>query len=229
MVLQNHGLYKMATFDVNTDSAIALTAKLEKLHRSAFPVAVRSTLTNAAFETKKLIPKAAGAKFTIRQKNIYKKFIIVDKAKGFDLDKMVATVGVDGNAKRGKKVAEGLAIQETGGVVHGRKLLPMDQARISGSYGKKLRTKNRFSKINIATPRNRKPGTKHILIKKGSGGTVFDVSGRKSWKPIFTYRKTNKTKLNARPVLRPSARVAAKKMNRFYAINAEKQFKRLLK
>ncbi len=39
--------------DVNTDSAIQLTAKLERLHRSSFPSAVRNTLNDAAFDMKK--------------------------------------------------------------------------------------------------------------------------------------------------------------------------------
>ena len=39
--------------NVNTDAVVALTNKLEKLHRSAFPVAVRSTLNSAAFDMKK--------------------------------------------------------------------------------------------------------------------------------------------------------------------------------
>lgn len=219
----------MATFDVNNEGAIALTAKLERLHRSAFPVAVRSTLNDAAFKTKSLVPKAAGAKFTIRQKNLYKKFIVVEKAKGFDLKAMASTVGIDGAASKGRRVAKGLAAQETGGTVNSRKLLPMDQARISGSYGKKLRSKNQFSKINIAQAKNRKPGSKYVLIKKGSRGTVFDTSKKGKLTPVFSYRQTNKTRLSARPVIKPSARLAASKMNRFYVLNAEKQFKRLLK
>lgn len=218
----------MAIFDVNTDATIGLTAKLEKLHRSAFPVAVRGTLNNAAFETKQIIPKAAGGKFTIRQKNLYKKFIIVDKATGFDLNSMKAVVGIDGNVKGGHKVAKGLAAQETGGVIKGRKFIPTVYARISGSYGKKLKKKHHFENIKITTPKNKNKNSKYILRKKGNGGIVFDVS-RKKMKPVFTYRTTNKTRLNARPLLRPSARLAAKKMNKFYAINAEKQFKRLMK
>lgn len=39
--------------NVNTDATVALTNKLEKLHKSAFPVAVRSTLNSAAFDMKK--------------------------------------------------------------------------------------------------------------------------------------------------------------------------------
>lgn len=219
----------MAIFDVNNDAAIALTAKLEKLHRSAFPVAVRSTLNDAAFTAKQNIPKAATQKFTIRQKNLYRKFTVVQKARGFDMRKMAAVVGIDGRPGRTSKVTEGLAKQEIGGTVIGRKLIPMDQARISGSFGKKLRTKNRFSNTNIARPKRRKPGSKYVLIKKGSTGTVFDVSKKRRIIPIFTYRPTNKTQLSARPVLRPSALRAAKMMNKFYAENAQKQFNRLLK
>lgn len=219
----------MAGFNVNNDASIALTAKLERLHRSAFPVAVRSTLNDAAFKTKSLIPKAASGKFTIRQNNLYKKFVVVNKAKGFNLGSMAAVVGIDGASSKGKRVAQGLAAQETGGTVRSRKLLPMDQARISGSYGKKLRAKNRFNKINISQSNRRKPGSKHVLIKKGSKGTVFDTSRKGKMIPIFSYRQTNKTRLNARPVIKPSARLAANRMNRFYEVNAQKQFKRLLK
>jgi hypothetical protein len=219
----------MRAFDVNNDAAIALTAKLEKLHRSAFPVAVRSTLNDAAFKAKGNIPKLAGQKFTIRQNNLYKKFIVVDKARGFDMRSMAAVVGIDGRPGKTSKVTDGLAKQESGGTVSGRKLIPMDQARISGSYGKKLRAKNRFNRINIARPNRRKPGSKYVLIKKGSGGTVFDVSKKRRIIPIFTYRPTNKTQLSARPVLRPSALKAAQMMDRFYEKNAQKQFKRLLK
>lgn len=219
----------MAGFDVNMKGAIELSAKLDKLHRSAFPVAVRSTLNDAAFKTKKLIPKAAGAKFTVRQKNLFKKFIIVSKAKGFSLDKMSAKVGIDGAATNGKRIAKGLEAQEVGGTVRSRKLLPMNQARISGSYGKKLRTKNRFNKINIAQAKNRKPGSKYVLIKKGSKGTVFDVSKKNKMTPVYHYRRTNRTRLNARPFIKPSAKLATRKMVQLYSINAEKQFKRLLK
>ena len=219
----------MATFDVNTDAAIALTAKLERLHRSAFPVAVRGTLNDAAFNTKKRIPKAADGKFTIRQNNLFRKFVTVEKAKGFDLNKMAASVGIDASKSRTKKVAEGLAAQERGGMVNSRKLLPMNQARISGSYGKKLRAKNRFNRINIAESRRRKAGAKYVLIRKGSKGTVFNVSKKNKITPIYHYRPTNKTRLNKRPFIKPSAKLAAKDMNKYYASQAERQFKRLLK
>ena len=43
----------MAIFDVNNKEVIKFTAKLERLHRSSFPSAVRNTLNEAAFNMKK--------------------------------------------------------------------------------------------------------------------------------------------------------------------------------
>lgn len=214
--------------DVNTDAAIQLTAKLERLHKSAFPSAVRNTLNDTAFEAKKIVPKIANEKMTIRQKNLFSRFTIVEKAKGFDVRNMASKVGIDGSTK--SKLADGLEKQETGGNVNSRKLIAHDKGRISGSYGKKLKSKNQFSKIgNIASSKNRKKGSKHIMIKKGSSkGTVFEVNGKKLT-PIFVYRKSKISKLKARPFMKPSAEKASKKLEGFYKNNAEFQFKKFLK
>jgi hypothetical protein len=214
--------------DVNTDAAIIFTAKLEKLHRSAFPSAVRNTLNDAAFETKKLVPKKANEKMTIRQKNVFSKFTVIDKAKGFDIRRMSSVVGIDGRSK--SKLADGLEKQETGGNVTSRKLIAHDMGRISGSYSKKLKAKNQFSKIgSIAGPGKRKKGSKYIMIKKSSAkGTVFEVSGKKLT-PIFSYRKSKISKLKARPFMKPSAVQASKKIESIYKNNAEFQFKKHLK
>ena len=60
----------MIKLDVNTDAAIQLTAKLERLSKSAFPSAVRNTLNEVAFEHKRLIPKVAKQKFKNERNNI---------------------------------------------------------------------------------------------------------------------------------------------------------------
>lgn len=214
-------------FDVNTDAAIQLTAKLEKLHKSAFPSAVRNTLNDAAFLTKKLVPKNAAEKMTIRQKNLFSKFTIVDKAKGFNVNNMVSRVGIDASSR--PKVADGLEKQETGGNVNSRKLIAHDMGRVSGSYGKKLKAKNNLSKINsLGKAGARKKGGKHVLIKKGGKGTLFEVKGKKLT-PIFTYRNTKVSKLKARPFMKPSAKEASKKLEEIYKNNAEFQFKKHMK
>lgn len=246
----------MAKFDVNTDAAIELTAKLGRLHKSAFPVAVRGTLNDAAFETKKNVPKVAASKFTTRQKSFFRAFSTVDKAKGFDLRRMVATTGI--NAAKGSEVAEGLEKQEFGGVIKGRKLVPMDTARTSNSYGKKIRKKNQFRNLG-KTVRIRKGGNKgtrksrlvarvmvakrlgasHMITNRGGKGTLFEISGvsqniktRKlkfKLTPLYRYRDSRVSRVERTPFMQPSAKLASQKMLKFYEKQADRQFKRLLK
>ena len=246
----------MARFDVNTEGAIELTAKLGRLHKSAFPVAVRSTINDAAFETKKNVPKLAGSKFTTRQKSFFRAFSTVEKAKDFNLRNMRATAGI--NAAKGSEVAEGLEKQEFGGSIRGRKLIPMDTARTSNSYGKKVRKKNQFQNLgktvrirgrgNGGTRKSRlvarvmvakRLGASHIITNRGGKGTLFEISGvsqniktRKlkfKLTPLYRYRDSKISRVTKTPFMQPSAKLASQKMLKFYEKNAEKQFKRLLK
>jgi hypothetical protein len=211
--------------DVNTDASIQLTAKLEKLHRSAFPSAVRNTLNDVAFESKKLIPQKASSEFTIRQKNLFKRMSLVEKAQGWNINNMVSKVGIDGTKG---SLSEGLEKQETGGNLQGRKLTPHNLGRVSGNYAKKLKTKNQFSKIGkIGTTKKRVKGSKYFRIDKGSKGTVFEQQGKKIV-PIYNYRSNPVSNLKKRPYIQPSALEAAKRMEQFYFKNAQYQFKKFL-
>lgn len=220
----------MTTFDVNMEEVVDFSTKLAKLNRSAFPVAARQTLNDAAFMTKQLVPKIADQKFTTRQRNFFRAFSIVNKAQGFDVGRMVAVAGI--NADKGDEVAEGLEQQETGGTITGRKLIPHDKGRISGSYSKKLRSRHRFQNINIATRKNKKSGSNYLLIKKGGKGTVFHIKRLKTKNkltPIYTYRNTRKSRVQKRPFMRPAAMMAASRMPDFYVKHAQRQFERVLK
>jgi len=252
----------MAIFDVNTDASIALTAKLEKLHRSAFPVAVRQTLNRAAFTTKREMPNTAKKAFRKSNRPGLSRFIrafsAVDKATGFSLPSMKATVGI--NPAKGSDVAKGLEKQEYGGVIESRKLIPHDKGRTSGSFNKRVKSQNRFNKISFVSGRPSKNRSrksnivaqayvaaqtgKHLLIhknKSGSNGTVFKVRGvspkgtgsNRSVKirltPIYVYRHNSKSRVKSSPFVRPAAKIAAKQLDEFYSIEADKQFKRLLK
>lgn len=212
--------------DVNTDSAIQLTAKLEKLHKSAFPSAVRNTLNDVAFETKKLIPKKAEGNFTIRQKNLFKRMSLVQKAQGWNVNGMSSKVGLDGSKG---SLSDGLEKQETGGNLQGRKLTPHNMGRISGNYAKKLKVKNQFSKIDkIGTSKRRVKGSKYFRIDKGSKGTVFEKVGKRIT-PIYNYRSNPITKLKKQPFIEPSAKESIKQMEMLYKKNANFQFKKYLK
>src|SRR5690606_35099496 len=127
----------MASLNVNSDAVIALTAKLEKMHKSAFPSAVRNTLNNAAFETRNLLPTTGAKQFKYqRNKSFLKTFSTVDKAKGWDVNRMASTVGI--NASRDSVLADNLESQEFGGVVSGKKIIAHDDARIGRSKAKRV-------------------------------------------------------------------------------------------
>lgn len=213
--------------NVNTDASIVLTAKLEKLHKSAFPSAVRNSLNEVAFNAKNLVPKKASQNFTIRQKNLFKRFTIVEKAKGWNVNQMSSSVGIDGSTK--SKLADGLEKQEKGGVINGRRLIAHDKARVSGSKEKKVRAKNYFSSIgNIGKPNKRVKGSKYIMIKKGGKGTVFEVQNKRLT-PIYNLRRTDKTRVHPKPFIYPSAKLSAIKLDSIYKKQAEFQFKKHLK
>lgn len=218
------------SFDINTSAAIDLTVKLGRLHKSALPVAVRGTLNNAAFETKSLLPKTASRKFVTRNKFFFRAFSSVQTARGFDINSMSSTVGI--NPAKGSKVAEGLEKQETGGNIQGRKLIPHDKGRVSGSHSKRLRAKNRFGKINITDVRRKKgKSTNYLLIKKGGKGTVFEVKGtgkRRKLVPVYSYRNTKVSRVKASPFMKPASLIALKQIPAFYKKQAERQFKRAL-
>lgn len=213
--------------NINTKAVNGLTSKLNNMHRAAFPNAVRNTLNDAAFKAKELAPKKAGQQFTVRQKNLFSRFTVIDKAKGYDVGAMVSKVGLDGSKQ--SKLVDGLEKQETGGNIEGRKLVPHNKGRVSGSYAKKLQAKNQFGKMGeLATRKKRVKGAKYILIKKsGSKGTVFNIKGKKLT-PVFSYRNTKITRLKPRPFLTPGAKLAGKKIEEFYKKNAEIQFRKFM-
>ena len=218
----------MIRLDVNTSPLIDLTTRLNNIHRSAFPSAVKNSLNEVAFNAKKNVPLAAKENFTIRQKNLFNRFTIIDKAKGFDVNNMVSRVGLDGSKQ--KKLTYGLAKQETGGTIIGRKLIAHDMARTSSSPNKKVKSKNYLGKINkISTSSNRQRGSKYFTIKKGSKETVFERSSKSKITPIYNKRQTKNTRVQAKPFISPSALKASANMARIYKKQAEFQFSKYIR
>lgn len=206
--------------NVNNDIAIQFTAKLEKLHRSAFPSAVRNTLNEVAFNAKKLVPQKANENFTIRQKNLFTRMTLVQKASGFNVSGMSSKIGIDGTKG---SLSEGLEKQETGGVITGRKLIAHDMARTSSSNKKKVKGKNYLKNINL-----KNKGSKYVRIKKGAKDTIFEVNKNKLT-PIYTVRKSKNTEIKQKPFINPSAIEASKGLIEIYKKQSEFQFKKYLK
>lgn len=242
---------------VDTDELIKLTVKLEKVHRAAFPNAVRSTLNNAAFETKKEIPIQGQKKFITRSKGFLRAFSTVDKATGFNVNRMVATTGI--NSKKGSKVASNLEKQEFGGSLYTSKIVPHDDSRVSKSHSKRLRRKNWPSKINAhnstqafkshtgtrgskfvaAVMSAAKRGKKYMILESQGRGMLYEIKGLKSNRKtgrlnfkvdkLFSIKRSSRATTQSKGFIRASKNKVIKKITKNYKNNAEYQLKKYWK
>lgn len=171
--------------NINTNACIAFTNKLEKLSRSALPVAVRGALNKAAFDVKmNTMPKKANETFKKRKPNFFKANSRVEMAQGFNVNSMKSTVGFTSTNLQGANnyAVKDLTQQEDGGLIKGRSFVPLDGAR-TGGYDTPVRANARISKLkNIKNARNsRGKNVKEKFIRAvlaaGKGGYV--ISGRR--------------------------------------------------
>lgn len=215
--------------EVDSKELVKFTAKLDKLHRSALPNAVRNTLNNAAFETKIEIPKTASSKFITRNKSFFKSMTLVNKARGFDINQMQSEVGI---SNRKDKIASGLTKQELGGNIKDRSLIAMDQARVSSNKNKIVRNSNKLNNITISKNKKKGTGTGFVMIKKGTKGTIFQTkkSGKKNnLLPLYSYSKGRSVNIKRTPFIEPSALKVQHRIPAFYVNEALKQMKKYMK
>jgi len=119
-------------FSIDMSNLKDYSKKLKSLSRSAFPVAIRKTLNDAAFNTKlKTIPKKADSTFKKRQPNFFKANSKVVPAQGFNVNTMKADVGFFSNKLRGKNNAavKDLEQQEHGGAIERKTFIAEEGAR----------------------------------------------------------------------------------------------------
>lgn len=183
-----------AELNINTDAVVRFTAKLEKLHRSDLPIAIRNSLNNAAFDVKKnTMPELAKSNFEHRRENFFKATSKVQMAQGFDIKSMKAMVGFVGN----QQAVQDLEQQEHGGRIGGRSFISMDSARTGKSKSRSVRPMNQISKIkNIVNTRKSKGATDAIRFASsvrvaGVGGYVLaDYKGKRILWRINSLQRT---------------------------------------
>jgi len=118
--------------NINNTANVAFSNKLERLSKSALPVAVRTTLNSAAFDVKKnTMPEQVSKTFTERRKTFFKANSRVEMARGFNVESMQSKVGFINGGKN--QAVRDLEAQEEGGKIGGRSFVPMDTSRISKS------------------------------------------------------------------------------------------------
>lgn len=197
---------------LNSDALVKHTARLERMSRSALPVAVRSTLNSAAYDVKKrTMPASAKATFTQRKPSFFKASSKVAPATGFDIAGMKATVGFVSKGGTDKSV-EDLQQQEHGSSIDGRSFVPRKEARTGGSWTGNVRAAARISDIrnrivDSANGRGRSNKEKYIrsALHAGKGGFVIGTgkNGRGSrtlYRIRSIVRKGARTIVNSQPL-----------------------------
>ena len=239
----------MATLNINTDEVVRWTNKLEKMHRSALPLAIRGSLNSAAFDVKQKTMPSTSKVFTNRSKNFFKANSSVLMAKGFKAKSMQAMVGfTSARLKGGDNFAvKDLEQQERGGKIGGKSFIPSDEAR-GGSNTKAVKPINRLSAItNIINAKNFRGNKKQRLIRAihraGKGGyvlgsaisgenTLFRVKslnkkGAFKLTPLYDFKKGRKVSVTGTGFMRIASLKSGRKIESFYIKEAKKQIKRL--
>lgn len=187
--------------NINTDAVVKHSAQLEKLRKSAIPLAVRGALNDAAFDVKtKTMLKQAKSRFISRtiNDNFFRANSRVEKATGFEVNSMKSLVGFFSNNLRSDRGAEkdnfavkDLEAQEYGKRIDAKSFIPLDSAR-TGGIGTLVKAPNRIGRIlpgsgsikerlknaNVIIARNLAGASKkeqfiRAIFKAGAGGYLI--------------------------------------------------------
>lgn len=185
--------------NINTDAVVMFVRTLEKINKSALPVAIRGALNKAAFDVKQnTMPTLASQIFKNRSPNFFKANSRVEMAAGFDIKSMKSIVGFTEKGLNGENnfSVKDLEQQEDGGIIRGRSFIPANPAR-GGSNSKPVRPTNRIGKItkiiNAVKAKGINDRQKFVksAILAGAGGYVIgDLKGKKILWRINSLRKT---------------------------------------
>lgn len=237
-------------FNVNSENIIGLSAKLESLSKNAFPAAVRSTLSDGAFEMKqKNILESAKKNMKVKQPNFFKANTGVERAKfNRNIEAMSATSGFINKrgVKASKAVEYGMEANEIGatdttGLMYkkatrtGRGLVRRnkyyDKSKLTANRSKKRG--NAYVQSAFASLKDKKP----VMVDTKSGRAMIMVKsitnsqGRLRIKSelLMLDRTVNKAEAKATHFNREAAQKTQKQMEGFFRKNAEFRFSKVWK
>ena|ERR1044072_2801738 len=242
-------------FNINHRELVALTNKLEKLHRSALPSAIRGTLGDGAFNVKtETMPASAKSAFEERSPNFFKANSRFENATGFVINNMVARVGFVDTGLRDKPnyAVEELEQQEEGGTIPKRSFIALKGARVGNNFSKAVRPNARLKQIRRIVNASRAQGTsdKQKFMKSvafaGKGGLVLSsYKGRSTlWRvnslrraelgrlkltPLYSFKQGRSVKVEATHFMRSASFQTADKLNGFYIKQAMRQLNKIWK
>lgn len=134
---------------IDNSANVALTNRLEKLHKTDLPAAVRNTLNKAAFDMKqRTLLYSADRNFENRKKNFFRANSRVEMARGNNVSQMKSLVGfIHLNARYNNYAVLELQQQEFGGTIPKRTFVPTDAARKGESSSGEVKPKERLKNI----------------------------------------------------------------------------------
>jgi len=238
------------TFNVNTTGVIHLTDRLERLNRSAFPSAVRATLSDAAFEMKqKNILKSAKRNMKVKAPNFFKANTGVERARfNRNVEAMKATSGFINKRgiKADKAVQYGMEANEIGatdntglmykkatrsgrGLVRRNKYYDKNKLTVNRSKKKgNAYVQSAFASLNDKKPVmvNTKSGRAMIMVK-----SITNSQGKLRIKSdlLMLDRTVKKAKAKATHFNREAAQKTQQQIEGFYQKNAKFQFQKIWK
>ena len=218
----------MKFLNINASETVKLTNKLEKLHRSAMPIAVRSTLNDAAFMARKLIIKNFKSNFIIRNRTFISSHTAANRCQNtFDINRMQSDAGII----KGKTGAGDLLIKQEDGGTISRRRIPSDNVR-QARANRRLVNKNQYAKKLI--------GFKNGIIYRSSESTIVK-NDKGIWRIFKGYnKKTGKGRIERwytfnrsititkHPFVDPASSETATKIESIFEKNAQKQFAKYL-
>jgi len=187
-------------FNVNTSGVVHLTAKLEQLNKSAFPAAVRATLTDSAMEMKqKNILESAKKNMKVKQPNFFKANTGVERARfNRNIENMSATVGFMNKkgVKADKAVTYGMEANEVGdtdttGLMYRQATRTAKRGLVSRN---KYYDRNKLAKNNSKRKGNTYVQSAFASLKEKKPVMVDTKDGRAMImvKSILQYKRANK-------------------------------------
>ena len=238
--------------NISNTGLVAMTNKLEKLKKSALPIAIGNTLNQAAFDVKQnTMLRSANNNFINRQKNFFKVNSKVKKATGFNIKSMKAEVGfkpLTGN----NYAVEDLQQQEQGGTINKKSFIPLVQARKGKTKSGLVKPNMRLSAIkNIVNTKDiqaKNKRQKFVLAAAiaGKGGFVLrdtilyridtaPKSGLKNKKTVFkstaiySFKKGRRVHVKSTSFMKEATLITSKKLDDFFIQNGERQVNKVWK
>ncbi len=228
---------------VDTKAIQEHARRLERISRSALPVAIRETLNDAAKDMKTNTMLAESKKaFINRTDNFFKANSSYDRAEGFSVESMKSTLGMTEKGLKGNDnySVKDLEDQETGGTIEKRAFIPMLGARKGGARTlvranarlQKIKNVVKASTMGFSSPKSNfivaahKAGVGGHFLSKNVLWRVNKLNPTKSndmnLTPLYSYKPNRKVKVGSHHFIERSGKETQDKMDDYFIARAKK-------